>query len=248
MKKIMNRARNLKKQMFYTFTNSNKLSPEFLKENLTKFTSKSSGQETLKLKLPTMNSSSNFNSLITKSKIFQTEQLSKNQKFFEEISQNNTSKILWIGCSDSRVDPSEILNSPVGNLTIQRNIANQVNLNDSNILSVIEQAIEYQKVNKIVVCGHTNCGGINASCGDISGLNKDLKQFIEPIHHLFHRIKDDDLGLELNINEKMYKENVKFQVENLKKFEIVRKALESKGVEIVPLIYKMEEGVFEAVE
>jgi len=33
-----------------------------------------------------------------------------------------------------------------------------------NVQSVIEYAIEYLEVRHVIVCGHTECGGIKARC------------------------------------------------------------------------------------
>ncbi|HRR87804.1 MAG TPA: carbonic anhydrase, partial [Methanoculleus sp.] len=67
---------------------------------------------------------------------------------------------LWIGCSDSRVDPERITGAKAGELFVHRNIGNIVPLHDWNLATVIEYAVNHLKVDDIVICGHSNCGAI----------------------------------------------------------------------------------------
>ena len=78
-------------------------------------------------------------------------------------------KVMWIGCSDSRVVPELITGADPGELFGLRNIANVVPPASSAACATgaaVEYAVIHLGVDHIVVCGHTECGGIAALAVD----------------------------------------------------------------------------------
>ena len=83
-------------------------------------------------------------------------------EFFERLAQQQAPKYLWIGCSDSRVPATQIVDLPPGEIFVQRNVANVVSHSDLNCLSAIQFAVDILKVEHIIIVGHYGCGGVKA--------------------------------------------------------------------------------------
>jgi carbonic anhydrase len=90
---------------------------------------------------------------------------SENEVFARLAEEGQNPKVLWIGCSDSRVIPELITGADPGELFNVRNIANVVPPASGEACSTgaaIEYAVLHLRVDHVVVCGHTGCGGIKA--------------------------------------------------------------------------------------
>lgn len=83
--------------------------------------------------------------------------------FFKRLSQQQSPRYLWIGCSDSRVPANQILGLDPGEVFVHRNIANLVVHTDLNCLSAIQFAVDLLKVEHILIVGHYGCSGVHAS-------------------------------------------------------------------------------------
>ncbi len=85
---------------------------------------------------------------------------SKDPEFFEKLQLHQEPSYLWIGCSDSRVPATEIVDLLPGELFVHRNVGNLVIHTDLNCLSVIQFAVQVLKVQDIIICGHYGCGAV----------------------------------------------------------------------------------------
>ncbi|KAG1761838.1 carbonic anhydrase [Suillus occidentalis] len=120
--------------------------------------------------------------------------------FFTQLAIGQSPKILWIGCSDSRVPESVITASKPGDIFVHRNIANQFHLNDDSALSVLTYAVKAVGVEHVVLVGHTNCGGAAAclQAAKDAAADKDASQPETPLTRwlgpLIGRIQSLDLS------------------------------------------------------
>jgi carbonic anhydrase len=134
-------------------------------------------------------------------------------EFFQRLVHVQRPSYLWIGCSDSRVSPSQITQTKPGEIFIHRNIANLVVHTDMNLLSVLQYAVEALGVKHVIVCGHYGCGGVKAAMTrhDYGLINKWLRH-IKDVYRLhepeLEAITDEQQRLnrliELNVIEQVY--------------------------------------------
>ena len=137
----------------------------------------------------------------------------QNPDFFQKLSEQQSPKYLWIGCSDSRVPANEIVGLDPGELFVHRNVGNIVPHTDLNSLSVLQYAIDILKVEHIIICGHYGCGGIQAAMckrqlGLIDNWLRGIKDIYSKNQEELEAISDDkqrmDKLCELNIAEQVF--------------------------------------------
>ena len=74
------------------------------------------------------------------------EKLKADRHYFKRLVDQQSPEYLWIGCSDSRIPPNEIVGLAPGELFVHRNVGNVVVHTDMNCLSVLQFAIDILKV------------------------------------------------------------------------------------------------------
>lgn len=100
--------------------------------------------------------------LIDKNRQWASRVTEDDPQFFARLATQQAPKYLWIGCSDSRVPATQIVDLPPGEIFVQRNVANVVSHTDLNCLSTLQFAVDILKVEHVIVVGHYGCGGVQA--------------------------------------------------------------------------------------
>jgi carbonic anhydrase len=152
------------------------------------------------------------------------EKTEEDPDYFKRRAETQTPKYLMIGCSDSRVPPNELTKTEPGEIFIHRNIANQVISSDLNCMSVIQYAVEYLKVEHVIVMGHTRCGGVIAA--NAKGHLGLIDQWLENVKSVALLMKDE-LAKCQNQDQfisHLIEWNVKVQALNVCKTPFVQKA------------------------
>lgn len=167
---------------------------------------------------------------------------------FQLNEQGQKPHTLWIGCSDSRAGESCLSVLP-GEIFTHRNIANIINANDISSQGVIQFAIDVLKVKKIIVCGHTDCGGVWASLSNkkIGGV---LDLWLNPIRHI--RASNNKLLSAIESPKRRAKKlselNVISSVLALKRHPSASLALKNKEIEVWGMMYDVGTGYLSEIE
>ncbi|MEM9424044.1 MAG: carbonate dehydratase [Spirochaetota bacterium] len=172
----------------------------------------------------------------------------KQPDFFERLALHQTPQYLWIGCADSRVSASQIVDLPPGEIFVHRNIANMVVHSDLNCLSVIQYAVEVLHVEHVIVAGHYGCGGVTAAlaaqeAGEEHGLMDSWLGHIRDVYRLYkdelHSIPDFEGRC-----EKLCELNVAEQVRNVVGMGMVKQArAQGQTLQVHGWIYSMKDGL-----
>ena len=150
--------------------------------------------------------------------------------------------ILFIGCSDSRLVPYLLTGTGPGELFLVRNVGAFVPPYDGSAgyhgtSAAIEFAVLNLKVSRIIVCGHSHCGGIRALYEEVDPRAKNLAAWLE-------------LGREAALPVQVTPEALRrteqravvLQLERLMGYPMVREQVETGAITLHGWHYVIEEG------
>jgi len=183
--------------------------------------------------------------LLSGNKTFRNKRFKDNLKVYTELVQGQKPPVLWIGCSDSRIQTGHITDTMPGTLFMHRNIGNMAPLNDWNLATVLEYGIRHLKIQHIVICGHSDCGAIKALDKELDDayIPNWLNNAIEAKQRVDAKIKKPSTPAEVKERSRMIeRENVWLQIEHIKTYPLVREAIAKKQVQVNGLYYDLETG------
>ncbi|MGB0561048.1 MAG: carbonic anhydrase [Spirulinaceae cyanobacterium] len=172
----------------------------------------------------------------------------KHQELLEQLSHGQKPRVLFITCSDSRVAPSIITSTDMGELFVIRNAGNIVppfGAANGGEGGTIEYAITALGIKQVIICGHSHCGAMKG----LLKLNKlqadmplvyDWLKHAESTRRLVLENYPHQSGEELI--ETLVAENILIQIENLKTYPMVRSKLHHGELDIYGWIYEIETG------
>lgn len=184
----------------------------------------------------------NLDKVFENNKQWIKDKLSKDPEYFENLGKGQNPELLFIGCSDSRVTSEELMGLGPGEVFVHRNIANMVISIDLNVMSVVNYAVEYLKVNHVIVCGHYECGGVKAAMqsADLGILNPWLRN-IRDVYRI-HRNELNQITDEDKKYDRLVELNVKEQCVNLIKTAAVQKAFRDRGLQVHGWVFDVHTG------
>ena len=156
-------------------------------------------------------------------------------QLFKLAKEGQSPKIAIVSCSDSRVDPTVILDCEPGDLFVIRNVANLVPPCEDidtyhGTSAALEFAVTALEVESIIVLGHTQCGGIK-SLIDNAGKKVD-KSFISKWMLQLESVRDEIIADPTLVDQKSRyscceKKGVQQSLDNLMTFPWIKERVES---------------------
>ncbi|KAJ1659772.1 hypothetical protein IWQ61_001199 [Dispira simplex] len=134
-------------------------------------------------------------------------------------------KILWIGCSDSRVAPELLTNSSVGDVFVYRNIGNVVTEGDVSFFAFLEYSLTALAIDHVVVTGHVGCGGVAAALQEKSP-GRYLAPYLDAIKgiHANNQAYFDDLESDDDVNRRLIELNVIRSARTIERSQVYQSA------------------------
>jgi len=196
----------------------------------------------------------NMSDILKGASSFHHETFKKNRDIYRDLVKNGQHpKVLFIGCSDSRVVPNLITNSDPGDLFVYRNVGNFVppfnpEVEFHGTAAAIEYAVSHLKVSDIIICGHSHCGAIKGvysrdklDAKSMAHLRKWL-ELGERAKNIVEKIASKQC---LSFEEKLKHTeqiSVVFSMQNLLTYPRVAKKVKDGDLSIRGWYYKIETG------
>ena len=179
---------------------------------------------------------------------FQSSYVPSHKALMKELSKGQHPRVLFIGCSDSRVSPEIITQSEIGDLFIIRNAGNIIppfEATNGGEGATIEYAIDALDIKQVIICGHSQCGAMKGLL-QLGELEDKMPLVYEWLHHAeaTRKLVTDNYG---HLEKKemlnaLVAENVLTQIDNLRTYPVIRSKLYAGDLSIHGWIYKIETG------
>lgn len=179
---------------------------------------------------------------------FRQTYVSSHQELLEQLALGQKPRVLFVACSDSRVDPNLITNTDVGELFVIRNAGNIIppyGAANGGEGGTIEYAISALGIEQVVICGHSNCGAMKGLL-KLNKLQKDMPLVYDWLKHAeaTRRLVTENYphyeGKDLM--DMLVAENVLVQIDNLETYPIVKARMHQGRLKIYAWIYNIETG------
>ena len=150
---------------------------------------------------------------------------------------------LFIGCSDSRLVPYLLTGTGPGDLFLVRNVGAFVPPHDGSAgyhgtAAAIEFAVLNLEVARIIVCGHSHCGGIRALYDGVPAAATNLTQWLNLGREAVLPVADPGPEALRRTEQRA----VVLQLERLMDYPMVRERVEAKQLTLHGWHYVIEDG------
>jgi len=157
---------------------------------------------------------------------------------FAKLALGQKPDTLFIACSDSRVVPNLFASTNPGDLFVLRNVGNLIPpasaITNDSAAAVIEFAVFNLNVSDIVICGHSECGAMQALAKGINTLScPHLECWLKYGEESLNKVRNGFiLDPTLSEHNQISQVNVLQQMEHIKSYPFVRERLDNNQIRI----------------
>lgn len=177
---------------------------------------------------------------------FQKAGFEQRKQLFNDLATGQNPNILFITCSDSRIDPNLLTDSEPGGLFICRNAGNIVpphNNTTGGVTASIEYAVTILGVKEVIICGHTDCGAMK---GVISPESLEetphVKEWLSNCTSAKNIVKAQHGFLDHTLLDQVTQANVFMQLQHLRTHPCIATKLAMKQIRIHGWVYSIKSG------
>lgn len=174
---------------------------------------------------------------------FQKNILPGYRETFAKLALGQSPDALFIACSDSRVVPNLFASTDPGDLFVIRNVGNLVppcggahgfSTGDVSEAAAIEFSTMKLGVSDIIVCGHSECGAMQAVLNGRDNVTApNLRAWLRHGEKALETLqKDPHPDASLPAHNRLSQLNVLQQVENLKSYPIIQEKIAAKEIRV----------------
>lgn len=198
-----------------------------------------------------------LDALIAGYRRFRTDGWDRERERWSRLAEGQSPKVMVIACSDSRVDPSLIFDAHPGEIFVVRNIANLVPPFETGggrhgVSAALEFAVTVLEVDEILVLGHGQCGGIEASLsGRFDGAAPGNGGFIAHWVDLLDEARDRVLASgvdEETARRTLEKDAVRVSLTNLRSFPCIAEREKAGKLKLHGAWFAVRHGVLELLD
>lgn len=186
------------------------------------------------------------------------------ERYAQLVKDGQNPDTLFVTCADSRILPDQLTGANPGELFVLRNVGNMIpphdpELADPGVGSAIEYAVSVLDVGQIIVCGHSHCGACAAL---YAGPREEDMPLTRRWLEQGARVRDivlEKAGASLETKDELFKSGhrraellratekamVVQHLENLKRYPVVAKRVESGRLAVHGWYYAIETGEIE---
>ena len=178
---------------------------------------------------------------------------------WEGLAEGQSPKVMVIACSDSRVEPSQIFDTNPGEIFVVRNVAALVPPFETTpgrhgVSAALEFAVQFLRVEEIVVMGHGLCGGCHAAlhrsmAGAEPGRGGFIADWIAMLDDASEQVRRDHAEIDnRDAGRAMEMAAVRVSIDNLRTFPCIQEKERRGTLRLRGAFFAISDGVLHLLD